>query len=457
MATQTTQWPVEVQNVQTRPSHRFGAPYSQGTNPLEIPLQDISNGPRQYAYPAQHASTQGSSSNDNGYLSFAERQMRRKTPKGTIDNAYDATPVDKAVQMPASKHLILSPLPSPGFGPSQQSAFSSRPWQQRYNKDGFLDQRSPSLYSNSTYENRPRHGQLPVESATAYPPAWQFPGGIDSVLNQTLPFHPSQRYYLQYGSTVPTVLPATTQAYAGPAVSAGSGLYGPYWPDGAYIPYRPASIRDDRYYSNDFGHDTANTSPRYHPAHRPHASYQHSQQYGQANPNAHNAYSSNVSSFGQFSQHLHDVSQADLHRPHHGQQTSLATIPRQHQGRVPLELPTKDYEPFWQGQPNSLDFARDFQEGISDAVSKEKIFSWAHSNYVDLLAVLQQNPKTSPYSSNGQMQHSSKPKFYPKPPRQPGLDFSASMAAHQHKIPSRTQAAFDASDRLERPPTIDDL
>jgi len=41
---------------------------------------------------------------------------------------------------------------------------------------------------------------------------------------------------------LPTVLPATTHAYAGLPVSIGTGPYGPYWPDGAFAPYRSAAI-----------------------------------------------------------------------------------------------------------------------------------------------------------------------------------------------------------------------
>ena len=92
-------------------------------------------------------------------------------------------------------------------------------------------------------------------------PAWDFPGGLDSVLNQTLPLQPSQRYYIQQGSTIPTALPAALRTNWGPTASAGQEYYGPYWPDGTYSPYRPAAVRqqrDDRYY------DSRLNEPRYH-------------------------------------------------------------------------------------------------------------------------------------------------------------------------------------------------
>ena len=76
-----------------------------------------------------------------------------------------------------------------------------------------------------------------------------YPPGVDSMLNQTLPLQPSQRYLLQNGQYVPTVLPATLQSCLGPTASAGTGPFGPYWPDGVYIPYRPAAFRDARFES----------------------------------------------------------------------------------------------------------------------------------------------------------------------------------------------------------------
>lgn len=452
----STQWPLEVQDAQANLLHRTRTFSSRPTLPHDIPQQQFSNYPRQLAYPVHHAATQASMSHDNGLETFAEHALRRKTPNGTISGAFDATPVDKAVQLPAAKHILVSPLPSPGYPPFQQPGFLSDPWHQHSGKDGLLDQRSSTLYSNPAVENRLQNGYRPVDSAAPFPPAWQFPGGIDSVLNQTLPFHPSQRYYLQHGSTIPTVLPAATHVYAGPTVSVGTGLYGPYWPDGAYIPYRPTPIRDDRYYANVAGHESSNASQGYYQSYHSDNAYLPPQKYGQVNADIRNQYVPSVPDYLLPPGHQFD---ATIRGPSHLRQKSSTTIPPLRYGNVKQELDANDPEFLWH-QPvtdTPYDFARDIREGVNDAVFKEKIFSWSHSKYVDLLAVLQKNPKTSPYSSSGHTQHSSKPKFYPKPPRQPGSDFTGFSGEKEGKSVRCFPPLPQAHDHLRQPMTAEDL
>ncbi|GAB7354636.1 hypothetical protein MBLNU459_g5070t1 [Dothideomycetes sp. NU459] len=75
----------------------------------------------------------------------------------------------------------------------------------------------------------------------------QFPQ-IDSMLHQG-----PQQYYSAhqfYGQTVPSVLHPSFH-HPGPTAPGlvGQGPYGPYWHDGTYEPYRPAALRDPRFYN----------------------------------------------------------------------------------------------------------------------------------------------------------------------------------------------------------------
>jgi tetratricopeptide (TPR) repeat protein len=76
---------------------------------------------------------------------------------------------------------------------------------------------------------------------------------MDSVLNQM----PQQHYNTvqhHYASTQPTFLQPPFQ-YLGPTASGGQGTgpYGPYWHDGTFVPYRPAAVRDPRFYQHPHG------------------------------------------------------------------------------------------------------------------------------------------------------------------------------------------------------------
>ena len=195
--------------------------------------------PCQYAIPAPGHSPRLSEQRA-GDMSYAERLRRRKTPNGRVTYDLDTIPADRTVHIPASKHVLLAPPDTHRLGPGELHRAN-------------VVIRSPSCHLLTSHtsalspiaDTRTDH-ELHQQS---YSPAWDFPGGLDSMLNQALPTYPSQRYYLHYGSSIPTVLPATTQAYLGPTASAGPSLHGPYWPDGSFSPYRPAPLRDSRFYA----------------------------------------------------------------------------------------------------------------------------------------------------------------------------------------------------------------
>jgi tetratricopeptide (TPR) repeat protein len=75
----------------------------------------------------------------------------------------------------------------------------------------------------------------------------QYPPGMDSMLNQQA----QSTFYFQNqnGAQVPIVFQPQYQTRLGPTASNDEGPCGPYWPDGAFIPYRPAAFRHPGFYS----------------------------------------------------------------------------------------------------------------------------------------------------------------------------------------------------------------
>ncbi|THC90513.1 hypothetical protein EYZ11_010027 [Aspergillus tanneri] len=179
-----------------------------------------------------------------------EHTLRRKTPNGTLAAGYDGTPGDTTIQPPATKHILVSQL-EPGQMVAPQTGFSIDAWGQPS-----LDQSSstkhlnfPPVYkSDSTRANTVPGDMLQGPNGASWIRSLNYMPGVDSMLNQSQPMQPpQQRFYWHNGPYVPTVLPATLQSCIGPTASAGTGPYGPYWPDGVYIPYRPAAFKEPRF------------------------------------------------------------------------------------------------------------------------------------------------------------------------------------------------------------------
>ncbi|KAK6379742.1 hypothetical protein LTS17_005815 [Exophiala oligosperma] len=207
-----------------------------------IYLRRPSGTSRQYAVPAE-ANLYRHDRNTSINLSYAEHEIvrQRKTPYGKLSEQ-DTAALDKNIQYPASKHLLLSS--SPEFQTNTPS-FSAR-WttSSQGSRSGTIGGMDPGRDGRQERQHKPHGNSQPY----SYRSAWDFAGGFDSMLNQALPLYPTQRYYMQPGSNIPTVLPATLQSQFGPTASASQEYFGPYWPDGTYNPYRPAAIRDSRFF-----------------------------------------------------------------------------------------------------------------------------------------------------------------------------------------------------------------
>ncbi|KAL4967925.1 UDP-N-acetylglucosaminyltransferase [Aspergillus stella-maris] len=427
----------------------FDAPFSTYDFPNNNPLQSVPRTRLQYPHPVQrsdlHDPTQSATLALNN---VGEHALRRKTPNGTLAAGYDGTPGDMTIQPPATKHILVSQLDSGHLAP--QAGFPMDPWQQ-----STLDQSSaaqtfnfPPMHKNDL--NRGNAGPEDMSqgfNGISWIRSLNAAPEMDSVLNQSLPVQlPQQRFYWQNGAYVPTVLPATLQTCIGPTASAGTGPYGPYWPDGAYIPYRPAAFREPRL-NPQFANPIRRSGPQFFDA---------GQQpfVGSAPPNNFEIGEWNQNPLGGFK---HDAMMKNNFPPRHSDQNSLGNqrvLPfhTRHQSnsgsgfssRPPLHEPSAS----WSGASGSGGFQNTGPvpgSRASNAEFKEKVLSWAHGVYVDLLASIHRARRNSASNAtqDGQ-QRPLKPSIYPKPPRQPGLDFSHTSAPEFTRHNSYPSSQYDS-------------
>ncbi|KAJ5787966.1 Tetratricopeptide-like helical [Penicillium paradoxum] len=351
----------------------------------------------------------GSSSTGNG----AEHTLRRKTPSGTLAAGYDGTLGD-TIQPPATKHILVSPMESGQFL-SPQVGMQSENWQ-------FMPDQSATKQMNfpPVFKNDPAGNAIPEVIQDANGTSWvrpvNYPPGVDSMLNQSLPLQASQRLLLQNGQYVPTVLPATLQSCLGPTASAGTGPFGPYWPDGVYIPYRPAAFRDARFESPTSFTKQPNqpfydlNQPGFHQVQVPLGNHADSGlAWGNPMPSL--------------------PTRDPLMKPHFPPRHSDQLPFHARANRPPTNFPPPQIlnnEPTtWSSRPPAHGFQPPGPAVAANAEFKEKVLCWAHGVYVDLLATIHQARRSS--ISHGTADGHTrllKPSIYPKPPRQPGLDFS---------------------------------
>lgn len=402
----------------------------------------------QYPHPIQRpVSLNPDTSNATKVTKTSEHTLRRKTPNGTLAAGYDGTPGDKAIQPPAAKHIIVSSLDSrQQHSPSHPTpSVDSYTWQSMpveqvssLNYQNFPPAFQQDLGQNHSSGN---NGLSVDQYQSATGPSWvrslNLQPGVDSVLHQTPPIPQLPAYYMHNGPSVPTVLPASLQSFLGPTAPVGTGPYGPYWPDGAYIPYRPAAQRDSR-----FGAGSA-FSPDGNAAHL----------FDLQNPmlNQSPYPLSNFPDSG-FSWNQHGKNDVLLQQnkfpPRHSHHPSLNNIKDQHRNNLPYHVRAAsglNNAPISHTNYSAPPSLSDSQARVQTAEFKEKVLSWAHGVYVDLLASLHHARKNSlsNSSADGKSQRSLKPAIFPKPPRQPGLDFSTHIDMPRHN--SYPSSRFDLS------------
>ncbi|TIA52927.1 TPR-like protein [Aureobasidium pullulans] len=270
----------------------------------------------------------------------SENMLRRKTPNGTLNGAYESS----SLGLQPTKHMLLH-----------------------------------------RHDSTHNYGQVPQMMH------------MDSVLNQQA--IPPSRYmnpppHPFYGQSIPSVMQPPFQ-HLGPTASGidGRGLYGPYWNDGTYVPYRPAAVRDPRFYP------------------------QHNSQYP-----------------------AHDfVNPWNAPGP-------VLTYPASSHVWPSYDSSLPTVYPSFSGvhsMPYTPDFTPDFGPSPANAQQREQAYNWALQTYHELLVYIQQVRKSSRQPSSPYQASSPGPKFYPKPPKFsgalssiPSADSTSSHSIRKNSISS---------------------
>ena len=354
-------------------------------------------------YAGQRPSLGRGSSGGHGsggqYDDPSEHMLRRKTPNGTLAAGYDGTPVQWSSKEPALKHVVLpiSVTSADQRGEYSTSAESDPRNRRRSGGSRWHHQQQITQMGGLNATDTGMQMQISSDHIT-----WpQLPPISDPSHNvwEHIRAHPAGTYFSNNDIQIPTVLQPAYQPSPGPTASNDGGLYGPYWPDGKFVPYRPAAFRDQGHHHSNHIYD----SPRRAETHV-------------------NASVEQLPSFRRQSSFNGQIPQ----RPGYIPLTSSDNIARYLEDRVSNMSQTHS-----NFQITTIHSPLSLSEGSrtptahatirpSNPRFKEKTLSWAHSIYVDLLAFLHHSKKENRQSrqSHGFRTYS-KNSIYPKPPRQP--------------------------------------
>jgi hypothetical protein len=352
------------------------------------------------AHPAENHRNTGPDDGTSGqgfgrqYHDPAEHMLRRKTPNGTLAAGYDGTPIQWSSKAPALKHVVLPMSASSSVHhatPPLGNAPDERRERQRSNSLGWNFNSPSSQLGGLHSAGDTRINTDPMNWSNV--PSLSFTQ--HNVLDHLTMQHAAS-LYPNHGMQIPTVLQPAYQASPGPTASNDGGLYGPYWPDGKFVPYRPAAFRDQgHHYTNlefninrGFQLQHSNSTAEFLPPFR------------QPSFNVDSAQTAGRPPFP-ISDNPPQMHNPGLMTTHNSQQTFDGGI----------------YSSFADGARTPI--AQSVNRA-SNSQFKEKTLSWAHSIYVDLLTFLHQSKKESRQArqSNGFRPYS-KNSIYPKPPRQP--------------------------------------
>ncbi|SMY28118.1 unnamed protein product [Zymoseptoria tritici ST99CH_1A5] len=350
---------------------------------------------QQYALPIHRANTVRSATDSGNVAHRAETTLRRKTPNGTLNAGFD---VSTDHPFPPLKHQAvplsngITPRLDPSHAYNGKRTFLEHQYQQRQNVgltpwDG---------QHGTDWQNDP-YGQ----------PMNAFPA--DSVLSQM----PAQHYGIHqyYGQTVPSVRQPSFQ-YLGPTASGGqgSGPYGPYWHDGTFVPYRPAAIRDPRFYHQ----------------HVPNFTGQ--QLLPQLPPPQGSLWAQNIpipipqttSHLGHFAPSFTAIPSVQKPgRPAASNPTLGYALPGDHRYGTTssARMLEHSYGADLRQQHSSIDL--EYGSASPNGQQRERTFSWALQQYRELLAYIHHTRRQQQQSrqAQGQQHVAQRPSFYPKPPQ----------------------------------------
>lgn len=338
----------------------------------------------------------------------SEHMLRRKTPNGTLAAGYDGTPIQWSTKPPASKHVVLPmsrPLIRENHSMKTDLHGADRPGQGMHEM---------SWHHQSTTQPMNGTGGTPnvaPEDWTRLPPLI----GVSNSIFDRIPMHQAPTYFFYDANVmqVPTVLQPPYQPCSGPTSSNDGGFYGPYWPDGKFVPYRPAATRHIENYHTDQVEMSRQKSPYY-----LHEDFRKSQRN---DGDCHNA-----DAFG------HHQGPPSLGKAaENGIKFISSRTQFAGQQEVALSKTGDPPSPRQRGiySPTFL-----FNGKSQNAQFKEKALAWAHNVYVELLAHVQhtrrnsQNLKRPPGLGRSYSQAS----IYPKPPRQSSFSSLARPSTYHY-------------------------
>lgn len=454
--------PLSPYSSQYQPTKDLPLPFP--TNPSLInqrsPVQNPSfrqrlERPQQYARPLRNTAPLPQQLSPHSCYTPAseasEHMLRRKTPNGTLAAGYDGSPVEwtkrphamKHVLMPTSDgnrptayaHTLTDEFDEQAASHNAQSFVSQVPLQSRHPQRNSHGPRERAFQEASTIEdNRPGLG-------------WRNNGaqplGLDSVLNQSSLHH--QHYNPAGSQNVPTVLQPMWPPCLGLTSIHTSGPYGPYWPDGAYEPYRPAPLRDPRFQVQATGH-TSDPSNQLQPAVKNYGQWlqAHSDsQYARGNDHS-------IASGPIFDREREDLGSPMSSLEISTRRSSIFNNRIQETAHQQFEIPLayRNKSPLWKEQgaqnfneiysnPGTTYPLRDPENSVGNAQFKEKVLIWAHRIYSSLLALIEETRRHSPNGSQ-----------YPylQPPRRPYPSWSynqsrGSRSHHNTRSPNHAPLA----------------
>ena len=354
-----------------------------------------------------HPLVSSTSYSNNGDVS--EHMLRRKTPNGTLAAGYDGSPIEWTKRPHAMKHLLM-PMPRSSqpssIPPTLTSPYCENPivhHGQSFSARAALQKEGgqhtqpvsskDTLVEDNKVDGSSRRGSIAL-------------GGMDSVLNQ------SSLYYslnMAGGHTVPTMLQPIWPPCPGPTSIQTPGPFGPYWPNGAFEPYRPAPLRDLRYHSDSWRHSDGLES-------QTQSLRSTSTRWSQ---NSDDIAAARGEQPSPAYQQVHNQDEAryfsGLHGSHQG------SLPHAFHSKLALgqDRPVNETTTYSSEKGDGLANLADCKEPQSNTIVhaqfKEKVLHWAHRIYCSLLASIEQSRRES-HTSGVQANASS---LYAQPPRRP--------------------------------------
>jgi len=385
--------------------------------------------PQQYAPHPLPSSVPIQTSNQNfgnPNANDAEHMLRRKTPNGTLAAGYDGRSTEIAAKPHAAKHILMVATNAADCPNYPWASSTDQHLVAPFGEDCSTQARHDQHHQYHGTTIHPVHGHIharsrdkPQEAACDRRSLHYCGTGMDSLLNQGHTLQQNQLY--GHVHQIPTVLQPMWPPCLGFTSMNHNGLYGPYWPDGAFEPYRPAALRDPRYDHSlpggpsdpvlSLGPGRTNTkdlslecpaNQGFHPRELPNT-YEPDQRY--VSPLAFQAKSTSTS--------------AERHayrRPHQTRASCQAEIPNHgNDGGFSNDLEGFD-STLAPDAPDGKLYDVEYHSG--NVQFKERILAWAHRIYVSLVASIHQSRRNGSIGSfRGEWQPPSS--IYPNPPGQP--------------------------------------